>query len=108
MKKIILILFITFLPLSTALAALPAVTEFPNPLDFDTFSELVDAVITWLVVISTPIIVLLIVIAGLVFMFSGANPNQQKTARNIILYSLLGYAIILLARVLMAVVMGVL
>ena len=100
-------LFAVLLP-RVAFAVPPSVTEFPNPLKSTTFGELVDAVIAWLVVISTPIIVLLIVIAGLVFMFSGANPNQQKTARNIILYSLIGYAIILLARVLMAVVTGVL
>ena len=107
MKKIILILFIAFLPLF-AFAVPPAAIEFPNPFNATTVEALVDMTISWLVVISTPIIVLLIVIAGVVFMFSGANPNQQKTARNIILYSLLGYAIILLARVLMAVVTGVL
>jgi hypothetical protein len=101
--KLILISFLALAPLFAS-----ADVEFPNPLNYETFGELVDAVITWLVIISTPIIVLLIVIAGLVFMFSGANPNTQKTARNIIFYSLIGYAIILLAKVLMAVVKGVL
>jgi len=114
MKLITSITFISLTSLSlvvlfapaVALAA-PATVAFPNPLSYDTFAELVDAVISWLVIISTPIIVLLIVIAGLVFMFSGANPNLQKTARNIIFYSLIGYAIILFARVLMSVVTGV-
>jgi len=115
MKLITSITFISLTSLSlvvlfapaVALAVPPATVAFPNPLSYDTFAELVDAVISWLVIISTPIIALLIVIAGLVFMFSGANPNLQKTARNIIFYSLIGYAIILFARVLMSVVTGV-
>ena len=77
-----------------------------NPLGSATFEELIAKLIDWLLVVTLPIIVLLILYAGFLFMISGVSPDQRKNAVNIVKYALIGYAIMLLAKVLVGVVMG--
>ena len=85
----------------------PSVINLPNPLNMENFEDLIDAVVDWLLVITLPIVALIIVFAGAQYMFAGVNPEQQRKAKNIILYALIGYAIILLSKVLLAVVTGI-
>lgn len=107
MKKFtftVLILFIFLLPI---FASAQDVISLPNPLTSDTFEDLIDAVINWLLIITLPIVVLLIVFAGFQYMIAGVSPDQQKQAINIVKYAVIGYAIILLAKVLVGVVEGI-
>jgi hypothetical protein len=77
-----------------------------NPLGSATFEELIAKLIDWLLVVTLPIIVLLILYAGFLFMISGVSPGQKKNAANIVTFALIGYAIMLLAKVLVGVVTG--
>jgi|GEM_PF-6241154 len=77
-----------------------------NPLGSATFEELIAKLIDWLLVVTLPIIVLLILYAGFLFMISGVSPDQRKNAVNIVKYALIGYAIMLLAKVLVGIVTG--
>jgi heme/copper-type cytochrome/quinol oxidase subunit 2 len=78
-----------------------------NPLGTQTFEELIAAIINWLLVITLPIIVLLILYAAFQFVVSGVSPEQRKNAVNVVKYAMIGYAVMLLAKVLVEVVSGV-
>ena len=108
MKKFICTAIALFISLFVAFtASASSVISLPNPLTSKTFEELINTLINWLVVISLPIVTLLIVYAGVVFLVSGVSPDQQRQAKNIIIYALVGLAIIILAKALAAVVTGV-
>lgn len=105
---------LVFLPLFFAEAA-PATStatsstttiSLPNPLTSNTFEELITTIINWLLVITGPIVALLIVFAGARIAFSGGSAEQVKGARDMIVYSLIGYTVIIIAKVLVAVVKG--
>lgn len=80
--------------------------SFPNPLSLNNFQELLDAIINWLVIIATPIVVLMIIIAGFVYLTGGHSPESIRRARNIVIYTLIGYAIILFSKALGAIIGG--
>lgn len=105
--KFTILLLIILAPLF-AFAAVdePGVISLPNPLSVENFEELINVVINWLLVITLPIIVLLIVYAGFQYMFGGVNPELQRTSGKIVLYAVIGYAIILLSKVLLGVITG--
>jgi len=83
------------------------ILSLPNPLAVGSFEGLITAIINWLLLISLPIIILLILYAGFQFMVSGVSPDARKNSLNIIKYALIGYAIMLLAKVLVGVITGV-
>jgi len=68
-----------------------------NPLTYDTFDELIKGVTGFLFVIATALVPLMIVIAGFYFLTASGNPQQVETAKKIILYTVVGYAIILIS-----------
>jgi len=84
----------------------PQILSLKNPLGSATFEELIAKLIDWILVVSLPIIVLLILYAGFQFMVSGVAPAQKKNAADIVKYALIGYAIMILAKVLVGVVTG--
>lgn len=105
--KFTILLLIIFAPLFVYAAVdEPINLTLPNPFASETFQELLDVVINWLLVIALPIVVLLIVYAGFQYMVSGVNPAQQRQAMSIILWALVGYSIILLSKVLLGVITG--
>ena len=83
------------------------IVSLPNPLSVDNFEDLIDAVINWLLIISLPIVIMLIVFAGFQYMVAGVSPDQAKQAINMVKYAVIGYAVMLLAKVLVGVVTGV-
>ena len=103
----IIILLVIVLAPRLAFAVAPDVISLPNPINAENFEELIDAIVNWLLVIALPVVVLLIIFGGAQYMFAGVNPEQQRKAKNIILYALIGYAIILLSKVLLGVVTGI-
>lgn len=106
MKKLIPTILILSILLLPSLAFAQSVISLPNPLAAGTFEDLIDTIINWLLVITAPIVGLLIVYAGFQYIFAGLSPEKQKESVNIIKYALLGYGIILLSKVLIAVVTG--
>ncbi|MFY9457580.1 MAG: pilin [Candidatus Spechtbacterales bacterium] len=80
--------------------------SLPNPLGTQSFEALITSIINWLLVITAPIIVLLILYAAIQFMVSGVSPDQRKKAVEVIKYAAIGYAIMLLAKVLVGVITG--
>jgi len=71
--------------------------EFPNPLKIKTVGELLEAIIKWLFWIALPLSVIFILYAAYLFITSGGKPEIIKKAKNTLIYTLIGFAIILLA-----------
>jgi len=91
----ILISFLLLIPLTTILGV-----TLENPIGAENFGQLVDRIIDIFFTLALYVTPLMIVIAGLLFVTAAGNPNQvqTETAKNILLYSLIGFLIILVAK----------
>jgi len=69
-----------------------------NPLRADTITELIEGILNFIFWVATALAPLMIVIAGFYFLTSGGNPQQIATAKRIILYTVIGYAIIITSK----------
>lgn len=69
-----------------------------NPLgDNNTTVEgLLNSIVNWLLVIATPIAVGMIIFGAFQMMFAGGDPEKFKNGKMTILYTAIGYAIILI------------
>lgn len=72
--------------------------EITNPFSgqIKTLDDLFGAIIGFLYYIAGPIVVIMIIIAGLLFLFSRGDPNKVQTAKRLLLYAIIGLAIILI------------
>ena len=70
----------------------------PNPLGVETFAEIINNIAYYLTVyIAPPIVTLMILFAAFQILTAGDNPEKLKTAKQIILWTCLGYGIILIS-----------
>ncbi|MCX6736533.1 MAG: pilin [Candidatus Parcubacteria bacterium] len=70
----------------------------PNPLDgVETVWDLLGLILRWLIWISAPIAVIMILIAAITLITSSGEKEKLKKAKDTILYALLGFAVVLLA-----------
>jgi len=100
MKKIFLILISTLLLLPLIALAI----EFQNPLEYDTFAELVNAIMNFIFVIAIVTVPLVVIIGAFQLMTAAGDPKKIGTGKNMIVYALVGLAIILFARGLIAMI----
>ncbi len=68
-----------------------------NPLGYDTFEDLVNAIIGFLIKIGIPLATIMFVIAGVLFVTSAGDPNRVSTAKKFMLYTAIGLAVILVS-----------
>ena len=101
MKKILLISLLLSLPIM-ALAV-----EFQNPLEYETFGELIDAIIKFIFYIAIVVVPLMLIIGAFYLLTAAGDPKKIGTGKNIIIYTLIGLVIIMLARGLIAVIESV-
>ncbi|HDZ54762.1 MAG TPA: hypothetical protein ENI19_03900 [Candidatus Nealsonbacteria bacterium] len=95
-KTIILSYFLLSFLLMPGFAGADVIID--NPLASDSLEDLIDGIINFIFWVATVLAPLMIVIAAFYFVTSAGNPQQIATAKKIILYTLIGYAIILLSR----------
>jgi len=81
--------------------------NFQNPLQYETFGELIDAIIKFIFYIAVVIAPLMVIIGAFYILTAGGDPKKIGTGKNIIIYTLIGLAIILLARGLIAMIESV-
>jgi len=79
-----------------------------NPLQAESLEDLIDGVINFIFWVATALAPLMIVIGGFYFLTAAGNPQQIDTAKKIILYTLVGYGIILLSKGLILVIKEIL
>lgn len=103
MKRIapILFLFIALFGIFQIVAAAGTTIILENPLknpdgsSVDSFSALLKTIGDWLIKIGAPIAVLMIIIGGFQIMISGGKPEKIKQGRATILWTIIGYAILI-------------
>ncbi len=101
MKKTFQILILIFLSFVLATIVLANdVVEIKNPLgdDVKSFEDIINKIIDFIFNIALVLAPLMIVWAGGLYITSGGNPDQITKARNIIIYTLTGFAVILLSK----------
>ena len=69
----------------------------PNPIVADSFTELLERIIGYLIVIGAPILALMVLYGGFYILTAGGNPEKFKTGKDVILYAVIGYTIILVS-----------
>jgi len=73
--------------------------EITNPLTATDFKDFIDKIVSFLFTISLLIVPILLVAAGIMFLTAQGDPTKVGTAKKMVLYTLIGFAIISLARV---------
>jgi hypothetical protein len=72
--------------------------ELKNPLKYKTFADLINAIIDLAWTVSLVLAPLLIIIGGFYFISSVGDPSKVETGKKIILYTLIGLLIIMIAK----------
>lgn len=93
----LLVTFLGFLVLFPVLAQAISIS-IANPLRATTFNALILAIVNIIFTIALALAPLMIIIAGFYFMTAAGDPAKIQTAKQIILWTLIGLLIILLSR----------
>jgi len=70
----------------------------PNPLGVSNINDLIGKIIDGLIVFATPVAAAMVIWAAYLFMTSAGEPDKITTARGALLWTVVGYAILLLAK----------
>jgi len=102
MKKTLSILILLSLILPIRVSAVePIVIE--NPLEAESFEGLLNSIVTFIFYVAIAIAPIMIMIAAFFLLTAGGDPKRVDTAKQIILWTVVGLAIILLAKGLISV-----
>jgi hypothetical protein len=77
-----------------------------NPIAAESFEALVTAILEVVVAIGTPIAILAIIYSGFLFVKAQGKPEALKTAREALIWTIVGVAVLLGARLLATVIQG--
>ncbi|MEK9154543.1 MAG: hypothetical protein AAB596_00495 [Patescibacteria group bacterium] len=97
-KKYILSFFVSayFFSLQTALAAGVLETGgLRDPLQDQTFLQLVQRIIGYLIKLGAPIVALMVLYGGFLILTAGDKPDQVISGRKTIMWAAIGYAVII-------------
>lgn len=97
-KKFFPILLFSFIVLILSPVLVLSQIEIPNPLRATSFEELINNIIDFLLALAIPLAALMIIVAAYYFVTATGRPEQITTAKNIILWTLIGFLIILCAK----------
>ena len=86
----------------------PGTICFLNPLTACSVEELIERLINFIFIAGIAIAPLMILIAAYNFITAGGDPKKVQTARNIILYTLIGLVIVILSKALVILVKNLL
>lgn len=75
----------------------PSKNEFDNPLNAEDFTQLFVSIANWIAGIVATVAVLMIVIAGLQYIFSGGDTDKIQKATKTIQWSLIGLVIVIMS-----------
>jgi len=83
-----------------------AVGAIVNPIQDGTLLGLLDIIIDGIIFLATPIIVLMVIYGGYLYVRAQGNPERLKDANNAITYALLGALVLLGAHAISALIQG--
>lgn len=97
MKKNLPIFLAAAVFLLAPLAVIYGVT-IDNPLTANTFEELVDGIITFVFNIALVVAPIMIIGSGFIFVTSGGDPRGVQRAKDILIYTVVGFFVIMISR----------
>jgi hypothetical protein len=71
--------------------------ELPNPLGTTNFQDVLSRILSGLTIIAIPVVAIIIVVAAFQLITGGGNPEKRKGAMNMIVWSAIGFGVLLLA-----------
>ena len=77
-----------------------------NPVNINTFSDLINAIADWLLSIGLVLAPLMFIIGGVMFVTAYGNASKVQNAKNLMIYTAIGIGVILLAKSLVEVLKG--
>lgn len=77
---------------------LQGLTCICNPLTYTTFQEIIEGIVNYLFTIASIIAPAMIVVGAILFMTAGGSPERVKTAKRVILWTVVGFLIILFSK----------
>jgi len=86
--------------INTVAAACDPATQICNPIQADTFLELVEAIASAVTAIGIPLVAIFLVWSGFLFVTARGNEEQLKKAKTTLSWTLIGGAVLIGARVL--------
>jgi type IV secretion system pilin len=107
MKKILSLIFVTSL-LVVPIVVVAESIVIDNPLKAGTIQELIENISGFLFGVAMAVAVIVIVLAGIKFVTAGGEPAKIEEAKKMILYSVIGVAIMILANGLIQIIRNVL
>ncbi len=72
--------------------------SIPNPLTYDSFEELINRLIVFLLTVGIPVSTLMVMIGAFYLLTAAGKPERVEKGKNFILYAAIGLAILLFAR----------
>lgn len=98
MKTFYKFLFVSLL-LTASLTHAQTTVTLPNPLGGVTsITGLLGKIIDGLIIFASPVVVVIVIWAGYMFLTVADDPDRVTQAKNTILYAVVGYGIILIAK----------
>jgi hypothetical protein len=85
-----------------------ASVEFPNPLENDSVLGLIGSVMSWMIIISIPITILMIIFAGFLLLTNQGEPKRIDQAKKILTWTVIGFAIILIGKGFITLILSIL
>jgi hypothetical protein len=82
------------------------VLQISNPLGSAGLLDLFDKVLDGLILLATPIVILMVIYAGYLFVTAQGNVTKLETAKRAIVYALIGALILLGAEAISALIQG--
>lgn len=93
------------------LILIPAVSgawAIKNPLKWKTIGELINAVIDFIFYLAIAVAPVMIIIGGFMFVTAAGNKEQVTKAKKLMLYALIGLAIVYLSRMILGAIQSLL
>ncbi|HEY4487035.1 MAG TPA: hypothetical protein VJB70_04900 [Candidatus Paceibacterota bacterium] len=100
------IVFVWLFNASVALAQTSITLKLQNPIQYKNIPELIKAILDVIVQISVPVVALLIIYSGFLYVKAQGNEEELKTAHRALTWTLVGAAVLLGASVLSGVIAG--
>jgi hypothetical protein len=73
-----------------------SIIELKNPLKAQSIEGVLENLSSWLIKLGAPVAALMIIIGGIQILFSGGDPAKFKKGQSTIVYTAIGYGIIIL------------
>jgi hypothetical protein len=81
--------------------------EFVNPIKFSSITDMLVAIINVVIIMSIPVIIFFLILAGFHYVTAQGNPEKLKVASQSLLYSIIGGVIILASIAIMTIIKSV-